>query len=324
MTSLSRFAKYAWCVLGYNFAVVAWGAYVRATGSGAGCGNHWPSCNGQLVPHSPKLATIIEFSHRITAGLSSLLVVGLVVWAFRALPNRHPGRRAAVMAFIFTFVEAGIGAGLVLLEKVAKDQSFARVVYLSVHLVNTFLLVGAIALTAWWASGAPRIQWRGPNIWRLPALAGLLATLVLGVSGAVTALGDTLFPSASFLEGIKSDFAPTAHLLIRFRIYHPLFAMLVGLYLGAFAIAALLKRRSETVQPLATGLLGLILVQWALGGLDAILLAPVWMQLIHLLLADFLWVAAVLLSAALVTEELPVAERQLISETGYSRIPLWR
>ncbi len=227
------------------------------------------------------------------------------------------------MAFVFTFIEAGIGAGLVLLEKVAKDQSFARVVYLSVHLVNTFLLVGAIALTAWWASGAPQVQWRGPNVWRLPAVVGLLATLVLGVSGAVTALGDTLFPSASFLEGIRSDFAPTAHLLIRFRIYHPLLALLVGGYLGVFAIAALLKRRSGPVQPLAAGLLGLILLQWALGGLDAILLAPVWMQLIHLLLADFLWVAAVLLSAALVTHEFqvsaisaPFPEPQLISEIG--------
>lgn len=301
---MSRFAKFAWGVLAYNFAVIAWGAFVRATSSGAGCGNHWPTCNGAIIPRSPQLATMIEFGHRLTAGLSVLLVIALAVWAFRALPRKHAGRRAAVTAVVFTLLEAGIGAGLVLLEKVAKDESFARVVYLSVHLVNTFLLMGAIALTAWWASGGPRVQWRGANGWRLPALIGLGATLVLGVSGAVTALGDTLYPSASFLDGIKSDFAPTAHALIRFRVYHPLFAMLVGGYLGGFAIAALLKRRSAIVQPIAMALLGLILVQWALGGLDAILLAPVWMQLIHLVLADALWIAAVLLSAALVTETL--------------------
>ncbi len=298
---MTRFAKYAWCVLAYNFAVIAWGAFVRATGSGAGCGNHWPSCNGVLVPHSPQMATMIEFGHRLTAALSTFLVIGLAVWAFRALPKRHPGRGAAVAAVVFTFVEAAIGAGLVLFEKVALDKSFARVVYLSVHLVNTFLLVGAIALAAWWASGAPRIQWRGANVWRVPALVGLVATLVLGVSGAVTALGDTLYPSASFLDGIRSDFAPTAHALIRFRVYHPLFAMLVGAYLGGFAIAALLKNKSALVQPIAASLLGLVLVQWALGGLDAILLAPVWMQLIHLVLADALWIAALLLSAALIT-----------------------
>lgn len=296
---VTRFAKYAWGVLAYNFAVIAWGAFVRATGSGAGCGNHWPTCNGVLLPHSPQVATMIEFSHRLTAALSTFLVIGLAVWAFRALPKRHAGRRAAVLAVVFTFIEALIGAGLVLFEKVAKDQSFARVVYLSIHLINTFLLVGAIALAAWWASGAPRIQWRGPNPWRLPALIGLAATLVLGVSGAVTALGDTLYPSASFLDGIRSDFAPTAHALIRFRVYHPLFAMLVGAYLAAFAVAALLKNKSSLVQPIAASLLGLVLMQWALGGLDAILLAPVWMQLIHLVLADVLWIAALLLSAAL-------------------------
>ena len=121
------------------------------------------------------------------------------------------------------------------------------------------------------------------------------------MSGAVTALGDTLYPSASFLDGIRSDFAPTAHALIRFRVYHPLIAILVGAYLGAFAIAALLKNKTTLVQPIAASLLSLIAVQWALGGLDAVLLAPVWMQLIHLLLADALWIAAVLLSAALVS-----------------------
>ena len=308
---MSRFAKFAWVVLAYNFVVIAWGAIVRATGSGAGCGNHWPSCNGVLVPRSPQTATMIEFAHRLTAGLSTLLVIALAVWAFRA----------AAMAVVLTFIEAGIGAGLVLLEKVAKDESFARVVYLSVHLVNTFLLVAAIALTAWWASGGPRIQWRGLNAWRLPALVGLAATLVLGVSGAVTALGDTLYPSASFLDGIRSDFAPTAHALIRFRVYHPLFAMVVGAYLGAFAIAALMKRRNALVEPIAIALLTLIMVQWALGGLDVVLLAPVWMQVIHLLLADALWVAAVLLSAALVVplaEPARSTEKELVLTAAYT------
>ena len=274
------------------------------------------------MPHSPQVATMIEFSHRLTAALSTFLVIGLAVWAFRALPKFHPGRRAAVAAVVFTFVEALIGAGLVLFEKVAKDQSFARVVYLSVHLINTFFLVGAIALAAYWASGGPRIQWRGANSWRFPALAGLIATLVLGVSGAVTALGDTLYPSASFLDGIRSDFAPTAHALIRFRVYHPLFAMLVGAYLGAFAIAALLKNKTALVQPIAATLLGLIFVQWALGGLDAILLAPVWIQLIHLVLADALWIAALLLSAALVAARVDNEERHVIhSELLHRREP---
>jgi len=300
-SQLSGFAIYAWCVLAYNMAVIAWGAFVRASGSGAGCGNHWPLCNGVAIPQSPQLATIIEFSHRLTAGLSTVAVIGLAVGGFRVFPPRHAVRRAAVWAVVFTFLEALIGAGLVLAQKVARDQSFARVVYLSVHLINTFLLVGAIALTAWWASGTPRMRWSAAGKWRWAALAGLAATLALGVSGAVTALGDTLYPSKSLAEGWHNDFAPAANMLIRFRIYHPLIAILVGGYLGTLAIFAMVRRPGALVTPLGATLLGLIATQWALGALDVVLLAPFWLQLVHLLLADLLWVAAVLLSAALVS-----------------------
>ncbi len=291
-------------MLAYTLAVVAWGAIVRATGSGAGCGNHWPMCNGELVPRSRALETMIEFSHRVTAGLSTLLVVGLLVWSFRTLPSKHPARRAAVFSGVFTFVEALIGAALVLLDKVAKDQSAGRIVYLSVHLINTFLLVGAIALTAWWASGAPRMDWQGRAKWRWGAIAGLVGTLILGVSGAITALGDTLYPSKSLVEGLQADFAVTANFLVSFRKYHPLIAVLVGGYLGCFAMFALLRRRqTEAVKSLAASLLVLIGVQWVLGLLDVALLAPVWMQLVHLLFADILWIAAVLLSVAVNAEK---------------------
>ncbi len=298
---LSRFAVYAWCVLGWNMLVIAWGAYVRASGSGAGCGNHWPLCNGVVLPQSPKFATIIEFSHRLTAGLSTITVIGLVAGCFLLLPRCHPARRASVFAVVFTFLEALIGAALVLAQKVAQDQSFARVVYLSVHLVNTFLLVAAIALTAWWASGMPPLDWKRAGNWRWATLAGLLATLLLGVSGAVTALGDTLYPSKSLAEGWHNDFSPTANMLIRFRIYHPLIAILTGAGLGTLALFAILRRSGVVVRPLALTLLGLVATQWALGALDVLLLAPFWLQLTHLLLADLLWVAAVLLSAALVS-----------------------
>lgn len=281
--------------------VIAWGAYVRASGSGAGCGNHWPLCNGVAIPQSPQLSTVIEFSHRLTAGLSTLAVVGLVIGSFRVLPRGHASRRAAVYAVVFTFLEALIGAGLVLAQKVAQDQSFARVVYLSVHLINTFLLVAAIALTAWWASGTPPARWSAAGNWRWATMVGLGLTLLLGVSGAVTALGDTLYPSKTLAEGWHNDFAPAANMLIRFRIYHPLIAILVGGYLGALAMFAMVRRRGGLVTPLAATLLGLIATQWALGALDVVLLAPFWLQLVHLLLADLLWVAAVLLSAAIVS-----------------------
>ncbi len=51
--SQAWFSRYAWGVLLWNVLVALWGAYVRATGSGAGCGSHWPTCNGEILPRAP-------------------------------------------------------------------------------------------------------------------------------------------------------------------------------------------------------------------------------------------------------------------------------
>jgi heme A synthase len=93
-----RFARYAWGVLAYNVAVALWGAFVRATGSGAGCGNHWPLCNGAVTPQTPAWATVIEFTHRATSGIDLLLVAVLAIWAFRAFPKQHPARLGAALS----------------------------------------------------------------------------------------------------------------------------------------------------------------------------------------------------------------------------------
>jgi heme A synthase len=95
--------------------VILWGAFVRATGSGAGCGSHWPLCNGELVPRAPQVETVIEFIHRATSGLAFLLVLGLFVLAWRVYPKGDLVRRAAALSFLFIVTEALVGAGLVLL-----------------------------------------------------------------------------------------------------------------------------------------------------------------------------------------------------------------
>src|SRR5579884_3755574 len=150
------FARFAWCVLAYNIAVVLWGAYVRATGSGAGCGNHWPLCNGTVTPHSPTVATLIEFTHRASSGVDLALVALLVWWAFRTFPKGHAARLGAVLSAVFLMTEELIGAALVLLEHVAKNQSSSRAWSLSTHLINTLTLLACLTLTAWWATGKPR------------------------------------------------------------------------------------------------------------------------------------------------------------------------
>jgi heme A synthase len=294
----TRFSTYAWFVLAYNILVILWGAFVRATGSGAGCGSHWPTCNGVVVPRQPQVETLIEFTHRLTSGLAFILVLILLVWAWRAHPRGHPVRLGAALSMFFIITEALVGAGLVLFGWVAEDQSVGRVISISVHLVNTFLLLAALSLTAWWASGGERIALHGQGIAPWLFALGFAGVLILGVSGAITALGDTLFPAGSLSEGIAQDFAPTAHFLVRLRIWHPLIALLNGLYLLFLGGLIYLFRATPHIQRLALTLIGLFVAQLVAGMINLGLLAPVWMQLVHLLLADLVWIALVLLAAA--------------------------
>ncbi|HXV42978.1 MAG TPA: COX15/CtaA family protein [Anaerolineae bacterium] len=296
---LDGFAKYAWGVLAFNLGVILWGAYVRATGSGAGCGSHWPFCNGEIIPRNPQVETMIEFTHRLSSGLALLLVVGLVVWAFRLYPKKgHSVRWGAGFSMFFIITEALVGAGLVLFELVAQDTSSARAVVIAVHLMNTFLLLAALTLTAWWASGGRPVQLKGQG-WLGSALGiAFLALLVLGASGAITALGDTLFPANSLAEGLQQKFSPTAHLLVRLRLWHPLIAIAVGAYV--ILVIGLFNARRSTPLARQIGRIFTVLyfIQLGSGAFNVYLLAPTWMQLWHLLLADALWIVLVIFAAA--------------------------
>jgi heme A synthase len=295
--SMPLYARYAWGVLAFNLLVILWGGFVRASGAGAGCGSHWPLCNGEVVPRAPAVATLIEFGHRISSGLALLFIAGLVVGAWRRYPRRHRVRLGAALSGAFILGEALIGAGLVLLEHVAGDTSLARGYWVSGHLVNTFLLVAALTLTAWWASGGPPPRLRGSGTLAALIGAALAALLVLGVSGAITALGDTLFPVATLAEGETQTFSDTAHLFVRLRIWHPTLAVAGGLLLVAAVVSAVRARPSRPVRRLAGSLAALYVAQLGLGVLNVWLLAPLAIQIVHLLLSDLVWIAFVLLAA---------------------------
>ena len=289
------FARYAWAVLAYNLGVVLWGAFVRATGSGAGCGNHWPLCNGTVTSHSPSAATIIEFTHRATSGLDLALVALLLIWAFRRFPRRHPVRLGATLSALFLVTEALLGAALVMLQHVAKNASVSRAYSLSTHLVNTLTLLACLALTAWWSTErpAPKGVPSASRVWM--AGVSLASVLVLGVSGAIAALGDTLFPASSLAAGLAQDLDPAANIFLRLRVFHPLIAAAVAAWLLFYAVSAA-SRRPDAARR-AWSLVALLAAQIAAGVINLLLLAPVWMQLIHLLLADLLWITLVVLSA---------------------------
>lgn len=303
MPALSRFA---WGVLAYTVAVILWGAYVRATGSGAGCGAHWPLCNGEVLPRSAEAATLIEFSHRLTSGVALLAVGVLLVWTFRACRPGHPARLGAGLSMFFMLTEAGVGAGLVLFELVADNASMARAMFMAVHLLNTFLLLGALALTAWWLAGGAGLLLRGRRPAVAAMVAGCIGLLVAGASGAVAALGDTLFPSASIGEALRADLSTSSHLLIRLRVLHPVLA--VGAAFGVAVFSARLSRgRSGFAPRAARALTTLLAIQIGIGVVNVSLLAPVWLQLVHLAVADAIWIGFVLLGAEVLAEPDAVA-----------------
>src|SRR5215813_7466175 len=295
---LDRFAKYAWFALAFNLLVIVWGAFVRASGSGAGCGSHWPLCNGEVIPDSPTVKTIVEFSHRLSSGLALLLVAGALAWAFRAYAPKHRLRRYAAAAMFFMLMEAAIGAGLVLFEMVAENKSIARALWVSAHLVNTFLLVGTLALMAWTATTGGRLNVRGQASINRVFAAAIVATLILGVSGAVSALGATLFPVTSLAGGLKQDLSPTAHILERLRIFHPLIAIGVGGLLILTSFFARSRRPDNDVKRWSSALIALVFVQLGAGAVNLLLHAPIWLQLVHLLLSDLVWIALVLLGCS--------------------------
>lgn len=300
---ITRFAKYAWFVLTFNLGVILWGAYVRATGSGAGCGSHWPLCNGEVIPRTGQIETLIEFTHRLSSGVAFLLVVGMLVWAWRIFPRGHRVRTAAIFSMIFMITEALVGAGLVLFELVADNASSARALWISVHLVNTFILLACISLTAWWSSGGSpvNIRWSKLDVWLL--LLGLLGVLILGMSGALTALGDTLFPVNSIEEGIQQDFSSAAHFLVRLRILHPTLAILVAAYLIIVVNWINSRNKRSLNRKIGWVLISLFVLQLLGGLVNVLLLAPVWMQMVHLLLSDSVWICLVLYAAEAMNRE---------------------
>lgn len=317
---MTQFPKFAWGVLIYNVAVIIWGTYVRATGSGAACGAHWPLCNGEVIPLAPQTATLVEYSHRLMSGLAIISVVILIVWAFRAYPKKHLARVGATLSLLFMISEALVGAGLVLFKLAGENTSIVRAFTTSLHLVNTFLLLAALTLTAWWASGGRALHWQS-NVKSWMFVVGFIGMLMIGVSGAIAALGDALFPAQTLAAGFAADLDPTSHLFLRLRIFHPFIAIAVGLYV--MILSASFGLTHAQAKRFAITLIAIIAFQWIVGVVNVLLLAPAWMQMFHLLITDALWITFILMSATLFgdTAILPPCG-DVVETLGNSPLPL--
>lgn len=288
----SRYSRFIFFTLIYLIAVIAWGAIVRATGSGAGCGDHWPLCNGEVFPTDPLVKTWIEFTHRLTSGLSLIAVVIAYVWSRRISHPQSRVRSAAFISLIAIFLEAALGAGLVILKHVEMNQSVGRAISISLHQVNTLFLLACVASLLFFsfdrrsfAQDTRDEPWLSQNrsFWL-----GVALFIGVGMSGAIVALGDTLFPGESLLTELQKDFDPTAHFLIRLRWIHPLLA--IGWILAALNYARCLEPDPAVISPWKRALVSLLAIQFCLGILNWVLMAPHWLQVVHLIFADGLFI----------------------------------
>jgi heme A synthase len=302
-TKLNRFAKYAWFVLAWNMVVILWGVFLRASKSGDGCGQHWLTCGGEVVPSAPELKTIIEFSHRITSSMAGVLIVALLVWAFA----RWRGAKAeqdrlvltmAVGSFIFVVIEGLLGAGLVLTGNTAVNLTPERPFWMAGHLINTFILLAFLTLTARHAAGGARLRWNIDKKYLAVVAIGVAAVFVVGISGSIAALSHMIFPAGTIAAGVAQDFSPTSSILLRLRLLHPITAILTSVFL-IFLTGWLAKEsgKDKGVVRWSNVLSLLVLAQLAFGSATLFMLAPIVMQLGHLLLADSIWISYVLLAA---------------------------
>lgn len=313
-TKLDRFAKYAWFVLAFNIVVILWGVFLRASKSGDGCGQHWLTCQGEVIPSAPELKTIIEFSHRITSSLAGILLIVLLVWAIRrwyTAKNEQNRRtlRAAIGSFIFVCVEGALGAGLVLTGNTAENLTPERPFWMAAHLINTFILLAFLPLTARYAGGGRPLRFRTEPKYIAAIALGVVAIFLVGISGSIAALSSMIFPAGTIAEGIAKDFSPTSHILLRLRLLHPITAILTSVFL-IFLTGWLAKERGndKAVSRWSNVLSVLVLAQIGFGSLTLLMLAPIILQLGHLLFADAIWISYVLFAAGFLSSEKPVVE----------------
>jgi heme a synthase len=289
-------AHFAWFVVAYNITVIVWGAYVRATGSGAGCGSHWPLCNGESLPTTPQAQTLIEFTHRVTSGLSLVLVAILLIWCWLCTAKGDWPRYSAVAAAVLLVNEGLLGALLVLIDHVGSlGRSATHALLLCLHFGNTLLLLAALALTARWISrGGRRFSAVRTPYLTIATVLGLVSVMVIGMTGSLASLGDTIFPADSLRHAVVQDFSSSSHILLRLRVLHPIAAVIGSIYV-LWLVHTFWRKQERS--PWRSLLSITLTCQIALGALNVILLTPVWLQMTHLLVAEIFWILLVLASA---------------------------
>ena len=271
-----------------SIASIIAGAIVRATGSGDGCGASWPTCNGQVIPNLQTSSELIEFSHRLISGI--LLIITLIIFlkSFKSnVPNLQ--KRIIQSLTFFVLLEALIGAVIVIYEWVGLNSSTPRIIAVPLHLVNTFGLLGAYTLLFHLTKNS---KTNLSNFFDKGFKIGIILFLLSGATGSIAALADVIFPSESFIIGISEDFDSNSEVLTRLRVLHPIVASLLSFYLykESNRLEREYKIRTKNIKLL-------VLVGIFLGVLNVVSNIILLLSILHLLIADLLWVLYVYKSA---------------------------
>ena len=300
--SHAMFGRYSLVLLIATVFVIIFGAFVRASLSGDGCGTGWPICDGGVLPVGAELKTYIELTHRATSGLLLIGVFAMAIWSIRLFEKGHPARKAAIGAFAFTLFSALIGAILVKFKYVTHDASLGRAITMPLHLVNTFALMASLALMVHLARGGQRASFKGQGGLGSAFLWTIGSFFMLGMTGAVSAMGKTAFQTKlaganTFLERIQMHVGDQAHPVLKGGLLHPLMAMAAGLILIFTCRLASERRAGDPwVEHWSSLTIWLYVGQMLFGIVNLVASAPVWMQLTHLGLALANWIALVMLA----------------------------
>ncbi|UXR63354.1 COX15/CtaA family protein [Bdellovibrio bacteriovorus] len=283
----SEYKKFAFSLLIYTILVILWGAWVRISHSGDGCGDTWPLCHGRLIPEAERGKTWVEYGHRLMSGIYGLVVIYFWWVARKLYQPGHFARKAALATLIFTITEALLGAKLVLFKLVTTNDTPYRAFVMALHQVNSFMLTGAVALVA--VAALSQAEKEMPSTKEAHRFFPWII-VIIGITGAWASLSNSLFPAENLWDGFMADFARDSHFLIRIRGLHPLLALLGG---GGLALYFWLKAQTAELEVIQKRSLhmSLLLIFGIMFGIATLLLhAPVWMKIVHLALAHSIWV----------------------------------
>ena len=262
------------------FSIIA-GAVVRATGSGDGCGSSWPTCNGRVIPSLNSASEQIEFSHRAISGLLLIVTIAIFIKSFN---NSVTSLQKKVINYLtfFVILEALIGAVIVLYEWVGMNSSIPRIAAVPLHLVNTFGLL-AMYTIIFKLTQNPEIKISNLIDRKFKIITFLF--ILTGATGSIAALADVLFPSESFIAGIVEDFDSTSEILTRLRVLHPIVSTVLS-----FMLFNESKRLEDKFNLKTNQIKILVIIGVTLGVLNVFININIFLSVVHLLVADLLWI----------------------------------